>query len=76
MSNRECSHAFYCWYRLEGRCCHSSVEDISTCKGQEPSTIYVELTIRPRRAPHKDRVAEQESPPVVALTRSAILAAG
>ena len=43
MSDRECSHDFYCWYRLEGRCCHGGVEDISTCKGQEPSSIYVEF---------------------------------
>jgi len=46
MNNRECPHKFYCWYRVNGCCCHSCVEDIPNCKGFEPSTFYVQLMNR------------------------------
>jgi hypothetical protein len=62
MSNRECSHDFYCWYRLEGRCCHGAVEDIASCKGHEPSSIYVELNSRWRRTSGKEPTSEQDTP--------------
>jgi hypothetical protein len=61
MSNRECTHAFYCWYRLEGRCCHGAVENISTCKGQKPSSIYVELNYRGHRSPGMEPASEQNA---------------
>jgi hypothetical protein len=76
MSDRVCPHEFYCWYRLERRCCHSSVVDIETCKGQEPSSIYVELTIRPHRSPGKEPPPEKPQLPPGALKRLVILAAG
>lgn len=76
MSDRVCPHEFYCWYRLEGRCCHSSVVDIETCKGHEPSSIYVELTIRPRRSTGTEPAPEKPDLPPGALKRLVILAAG
>jgi hypothetical protein len=46
---RECPHTFYCWYRIDGRCCHSCVVDIASCQGHEPASIYVKVTKNLRR---------------------------
>jgi hypothetical protein len=76
MSDRVCGHEFYCWYRLEGRCCHSSVEDVSKCKGQEPSWIYVELTIRPGVYPPRGPAQETDGAAPRGWEKVGILAAG
>lgn len=61
MNDRECPHTFNCWYRVEGRCCHSCVEDIPNCKGCEPSTYYVQLTNRAQK-PIEKPASEEVSP--------------
>jgi hypothetical protein len=43
MNNRDCPHAFYCWYRIDGQCCHSAIENLEACRGQEPSRIHIPL---------------------------------
>jgi len=42
-ARRDCPHAFPCWYRLQGRCCYSGIEDMATCTGHQASAFYVRL---------------------------------
>jgi len=76
MSKRECSHDSYCWYRLEGRCCHGAVEDIATCKGEEPSAFYVELINRWRRSSGQEPTSEKDTAMDSGLKRSSIRGEG
>jgi hypothetical protein len=43
MPARDCCHVFYCWFRVDGRCCHAGVNDIAACKGKEPSHHSIAL---------------------------------
>jgi hypothetical protein len=66
-NTRECPHEFYCWYRINGRCCHSCIEDIPNCKGCEPSAFYVQLMNQnhqsaEKQASEKDRSSQRLFP--------------
>jgi hypothetical protein len=47
MSNhRACCHTFNCWYRVDGQCCHSLVEDFAACRGFQPVQVFVSLNVK------------------------------